>query len=49
MAMAEWVFGESRVQESKDDLFVKLYNLAPENVAFLAALSRWLPPGPGAG
>jgi DNA-binding PadR family transcriptional regulator len=35
-AMAEWVFGASRVQESKDDLFVKLYNLAPENVAFLA-------------
>lgn len=36
-ALAEWVWGESRVQEGKDDLLVKLYNLGPDNVAHLAA------------
>ena len=30
-ALDAWVLGESRVTESKDDLFVKLYNLTPEN------------------
>ncbi len=35
-AMAEWVMGNSRVQEGKDDLFVKLYNLAESNAAHLA-------------
>jgi DNA-binding PadR family transcriptional regulator len=35
-ALADWVYGASKVQASKDDLFVKLYNLAPDNVAHLA-------------
>jgi DNA-binding PadR family transcriptional regulator len=35
-ALAQWVYGNSRLQESKDDLFVKLYSLAPENVGHLA-------------
>lgn len=30
-----WVMGESQFREAKDDLFVKLYNLAPENVHHL--------------
>ncbi|MFT6285910.1 MAG: DNA-binding PadR family transcriptional regulator [Halieaceae bacterium] len=34
-AMAEWVYKTSKVQESKDDLFVKLYNLGEGNVAHL--------------
>lgn len=36
-ALAEWVWGESRVQEARDDLWVKLYNLSPHNVGRLAA------------
>ncbi|MBN7796248.1 PadR family transcriptional regulator [Parahaliea mediterranea] len=36
-ALAEWVWGESRVQAGKDDLWVKLYNLSPDNVGHLAA------------
>jgi len=34
-ALGEWVMGESRNQEGKDDLVVKLYNLSLENVAHL--------------
>ncbi|MEH6581749.1 MAG: PadR family transcriptional regulator [Halioglobus sp.] len=33
--LAEWVLGESKVQEAKDDLMVKLYNLSLDNVAHL--------------
>jgi DNA-binding PadR family transcriptional regulator len=36
-ALADWVWQESRVQEAKDDLWVKLYNLSPGNVSRLAA------------
>ncbi|WP_116366149.1 PadR family transcriptional regulator [Parahaliea mediterranea] len=36
-ALADWVWGESRVQEAKDDLWVKLYNLSPDNVSRLSA------------
>lgn len=36
-ALAEWVWGESRVQEGKDDLWVKLYNLSADNISRLAA------------
>ena len=31
-AMADWVYQQSRVQESKDDLLVKLYNLSAQNI-----------------
>jgi DNA-binding PadR family transcriptional regulator len=34
-AMDSWVYQESRVQEAKDDLFVKLYNLSDKNLAHL--------------
>ncbi len=34
-ALEEWVLGESRVTESKDDMFVKFYNLSPDNAAHL--------------
>ncbi|KGE04915.1 PadR family transcriptional regulator [Pseudohaliea rubra] len=34
-ALGEWVYRESRVQESKDDLLVKLYNLSAENIGHL--------------
>ena len=33
--MADWVLGESRLQEVKDDLMVKLYNLDLENAAHI--------------
>ncbi|GAB3278218.1 PadR family transcriptional regulator [Parahaliea aestuarii] len=36
-ALAEWVWGESKVQEAKDDLWVKLYNLSADNVSRLSA------------
>jgi len=36
-ALSEWVLGGGRVQEGKDDLFVKLYNLGQDNAAHLAA------------
>ncbi len=36
-ALAEWVWGESRVQEVKDDLWVKLYNVDAANAAHLTA------------
>jgi DNA-binding PadR family transcriptional regulator len=36
-ALDDWVRGESRVTEAKDDLFVKLYNLAEGNRAHLLA------------
>ncbi len=36
-ALADWVLGSGRVQEGKDDLFVKLYNLGEDNAAHLAA------------
>jgi DNA-binding PadR family transcriptional regulator len=36
-ALADWVWRESRVQEARDDLWVKLYNLSPANVDRL----RW--------
>lgn len=31
-ALAEWVFGPTRIQPSKDDLLLKLYNLSDANV-----------------
>ncbi|PLW83059.1 PadR family transcriptional regulator [Kineobactrum sediminis] len=37
VALEAWVLGGSRVQEGKDDLFVKLYNLAEHNASHLAA------------
>ncbi|TXS90221.1 PadR family transcriptional regulator [Parahaliea maris] len=36
-ALAEWVWGESRMQEAKDDLWVKLYNLSADNISRLSA------------
>ncbi len=39
-ALAEWVWGESRLQEAKDDLWVKLYNVSSDNAAHLAAELR---------
>jgi len=36
-ALSDWVLGGSRVQEGKDDLFVKLYNLGQDNAVHLAA------------
>jgi DNA-binding PadR family transcriptional regulator len=35
-ALAAWVWQESRMQEAKDDLWVKLYNLSADNVSRLA-------------
>ena len=35
-AMADWVYQQSRVQESKDDLLVKLYNLDAANASHIA-------------
>ncbi len=35
VALDAWVLGESKVTESKDDLFVKFYNLSPDNAAHL--------------
>ena len=34
-AMADWVYQQSKVQESKDDLLVKLYNLSEQNVTHI--------------
>ena len=34
-AMDQWVYQESKVQEGKDDLFVKLYNLSSANTPHL--------------
>ena len=34
-ALEEWVLGDSRATESKDDMFVKFYNLSPDNAAHL--------------
>ena len=34
--LEEWVYAETRVQEAKDDLWVKLYNLSEDNAAHLA-------------
>jgi DNA-binding PadR family transcriptional regulator len=34
-ALDEWVLGEGRLLEGKDDLMVKLYNLSQHNVAHL--------------
>ncbi len=39
-ALAAWVWGESRMQGAKDDLWVKLYNVNRENAAHLAAQVR---------
>lgn len=36
-ALDEWVYGTSRLQDAKDDLLVKLYNLSQDNVAHLIA------------
>ncbi|MFV0278604.1 MAG: PadR family transcriptional regulator [Parahaliea sp.] len=36
-ALAQWVWEPGRVQEAKDDLWVKLYNLGAGNVGHLAA------------
>lgn len=33
----EWVYGPSKVQDAKDDLLVKMYNLNHDNVAHLVA------------
>ena len=33
--MNKWVYEETKVQETKDDLFVKLYNLSDDNVSQL--------------
>lgn len=34
-ALGEWVYRDSRVQEGKDDLLVKLYTLGPDNIGHL--------------
>ena len=34
-ALGEWVYQKSRVQESKDDLLIKLYNLGDDNVTHI--------------
>ncbi len=34
-ALEQWVLGDSRVTESKDDMFVKFYNLSPNNAPHL--------------
>lgn len=34
-ALEQWVLGDSRVTESKDDMFVKFYNLSADNAAHL--------------
>ena len=34
-AMDRWVYEETRLQEAKDDLFVKLYNLSIDNVSHM--------------
>jgi DNA-binding PadR family transcriptional regulator len=36
-AMADWVYKTSKVQEGKDDLFVKLYNLSSDNATHMMA------------
>ncbi len=36
-ALAEWVFGNSRLQAAKDELLIKLYNLSAQNAAHIAA------------
>lgn len=36
-ALEEWVYEPSRLQDAKDDLLVKLYNLNHDNVAHLIA------------
>ena len=36
-ALQEWVYKESKVQEAKDDLLVKLYNLDAGNVSHMIA------------
>jgi len=36
-ALAEWVWDKSRVQQAKDDLWVKLYNLSESNVGRITA------------
>lgn len=34
-SLAQWVYDDSRVQSTKDDLLVKLYNLDPSNASHL--------------
>ena len=36
-ALAEWVYGTTKTQSSKDELVIKLYNLSAANAAHLAA------------
>lgn len=36
-ALAEWVFGKTKTTPAKDELMIKLYNLAPENEKHLTA------------
>ncbi len=36
-ALAEWVYGPTRMQPTKDELLLKLYNLSEENVQHLVA------------
>lgn len=36
-ALNQWVYGDSRLQDAKDDLMVKLYNLSHDNAAHLIA------------
>lgn len=33
--LADWIYDKTRVQEGKDDLFVKLYNLSEDNAVHL--------------
>jgi len=33
--LEQWVFGESKFRESRDDLYVKLYNLTPDNLSHM--------------
>ncbi len=35
-ALAEWVYGETRVQAAKDELLIKLYNLSAENAGHIS-------------
>ena len=35
-ALADWVYGATKVQPAKDELMIKLYNLSAENAAHLA-------------
>lgn len=36
-ALAEWVYGDTRLQVAKDELLIKLYNLSSENAQHIAS------------